>query len=390
MNFQTNPNAYYACNPSLVQHCGVQFVQHVVPIAVQPMQAFCLNKIPFASPQYQPQTQFASSQYQPQTQFVTPSHSPQYCYTYQSPVQMEQLNLTPPRMVLEDWSQSPPRIVLEDYSQSSTTGHATSSVGGAGSQSSEVTPVLGEFYSFDIAKQKVSSEEMMNQYGQELVKAMRNTLKLPNIHFSIHIISSKTPKNFTIQWITNQETCDYTILKQRTMRPNFQMKLICELAKIDRFNKHLCGAKQLTIINGGWECLSVLKDYLISKNGTLHQLLAVQEEDRFREEVVEILFKVSEDVRGQALRGSTVVGIRFKQQSDIIKMSSFVERVKHQVGIQRATMIASLKTHKQYKGWSVYLDVGNVENVKRVEEISQKFGFEKAKAFVAEDTFQRG
>lgn len=124
-----------------------------------------------------------------------------------------------------------------------------------------------------------------------------------------------------------------------------------------------------------------------SRNGTLGRLLAVAEEDRFEEEAIKNLYKVSEDEQGKALRGPTVVGVRFKLQSDILKMPKFVEQIKASVGIQRATMIASLKTHKQYKGWSVYLDVGTEENVKLVEEVSARFGFEKTKVFVAEDTF---
>lgn len=266
---------------------------------------------------------------------------------------------------------------------------ASVSIGGAGSQSSDGSSMLREFYSFNIVKQKASIGEMMNLYEHGLAKAMRNTLQIPSTQFSIHLIPSKKNKNITVQWILNQEKFDYGILKQRTLRRDFQKKLICELAKIDggSFNSYLSGAKQLTIINEGWSCLLKLKNVLISRNGALDRLLAVPEVERFGEEAIKNLYKVSEDVKGQALRGNTVVGVRFKLQSDILKMPKFVEEVKNSVGIARATMIASLKTQKQYKGWSVYLDVGTLENVKLVEEISRNFEFEKTKAFVAEDTF---
>jgi len=261
--------------------------------------------------------------------------------------------------------------------------------GSAGSQSSDGNSMLREFYSFNIVKQKASILEMVSRYEDGLARAMRNTLQIPNIEFSIHLIPSKKNKNITVQWILNQEKYDFCLLKHRTMRRDFQKKLICELAKIDNgsFNTYLSGAKQLTIINEGWSCLLKLKDTLISRNGTLGRLLAVAEEDRFEEDAIKNLYKVSEDEQGKALRGPTVVGVRFKLQSDILKMPKFVEQIKASVGIQRATMIASLKTHKQYKGWSVYLDVGTEENVKLVEEISARFGFEKTKVFVAEDTF---
>lgn len=263
------------------------------------------------------------------------------------------------------------------------------SVGGAGSHSSDGNSILREFYSFNVVKQKATVGEMRNMYEQQLVRAMKNALQLPSIDFSIHLNPSKKNKSITVRWILNQEKFDYSSLKQRTLRKDFEKKLICELAKIDggSFNAYLSGAKQLTIINEGWSCLLQLKDSLISRNGTLGRLLAVPEDERFEEEAIKNLYKVSEDEKGMALRGPTVVGVRFKLQTDILKMPRFVEKVQSFVGVQRSTMIASLKTHKQYKGWSVYLDVGNVENVRLVEEISKKFGFEKTKVFVAEDNF---
>merc|ERR1712217_867927 len=132
-----------------------------------------------------------------------------------------------------------------------------------------------------------------------------------------------------VQWILNQEKFDYTTLKQRTMRRDFQKKLICELAKIDNgtFNAYLSGAKQLTIINEGWSCLLKFKDVLLSRNGTLGGLLAVPEEDRFEEESIKNLYKVSEDEQGKALRGATVVGVRFKLQADILRCICLLRRL---------------------------------------------------------------
>jgi len=331
------------------------------------VQPYSLNTMPYIPT---PLSTPSPVQYQPQPQtffpmMQTPSPSPP-----RYDVNPAKMDVEPPRRAPE-----PPR--------------SRSVGGGAGSQSSDGNSMLREFYSFNIVKQKASIGEMMKLYEHGLVKAMRNTLQLPSIQFSIHLVPSKKNKNITIQWILNQDKFDFSILKRRTLRNNFQKKLVCELAKIDdgTFNAYLSGAKQLTIINEGWSCLLKLKDVLLSRNGTLGGLLAVPEEDRFQEEAIKNLYKVSEDEQGKALRGPTVIGVRFKLQADILKMPLFVEKVKHLIGIERATMIASLKTHKQYKGWSVYLDVGSSENVSKVQEISQTCGFEKTKVFVAEDNF---
>lgn len=410
-------NSYYAMNSNFVNGfnpqlhpCALQSFQSVPYVVPQtlPLQQFSLNSIPYSAPSPVPY-QCASPVPFPQSQ------SPVQFQT-QTPVQFQQpAQMSPPSPILQYTtpqtqfipimpthpSPSPPRFdmgvqqmqlvdspvsALVEPVQSSTT---SISVGGAGSQSSEGSSMLREFYSFNIVKQKASIGDMMNLYEEGLVKAMRNTLQIPSVQFSIHLIPSKKNKNITVQWILNQEKFDFGTLKQRTLRRDFQKKLICELAKIDggSFNSYLSGAKQLTIINEGWSCLLKLKDTLISRNGALNRLLAVPEVDRFGEEAIKNLYKVSEDVKGQALRGTTVVGVRFKLQSDILKMPKFVDEVKKSVGIARATMIASLKTQKQYKGWSVYLDVGTVENVKLVEQIARNFEFEKTKAFVAEDTF---
>jgi len=372
-------NGYYAVNTNLLNGYNPQLhpcqlqtypVQYVIPPSFCPVQQYPLNTLPFCSAPPSP------VQYQSQTQFIpllaTPSPSPpRYDVGMNVKIQPQ------PIMVGSQVSSS---------CMSSTGGGA----GSAGSQSSDGNSMpLREFYSFNIVKQKASILDMVTRYEQGLAKAMRTSLQTPSVEFSIHLIPSKKNKNITIQWIVNQEKFDFAGLKRRTLRRDFQKKLICELAKIDNgtFNTYLSGAKQLTIINEGWSCLLKLKNILISRNGTLDRLLAVPEEDRFEEEAIKNLYKVSQDEQGKALRGPTVVGVRFKLQSDILKMPEFVESIKACVGISRATMIASLKTHKQYKGWSVYLDVGTEKNVERVEDIAQKFGFEKTKVFVAEDTF---
>lgn len=406
--YAMNSNLVNGFNPQQLHPCQLQTIQplpYMLPQAV-PLQQFSLNSIPYS-------TTPAPVQYQQCPSPVYQSPSPVHFQTqqpvqYQAPAPTPAMHFNPPSPVLQFNTQpqfipmmtspspSPPRfemgvqkMQLETQVVPENIATTSVSLGGAGSQSSDGSSMLREFYSFNIVKQKASIGEMMSLYEEGLVKAMKNTLQIPSVQFSIHLIPSKKNKNITVQWILNQEKFDYSILKQRSMRRDFQKKLICELAKIDNgsFNSYLSGAKQLTIINEGWSCLLTLKDTLISRNGALNRLLAVPEVDRFGEEAIKNLYKVSEDVKGQALRGTTVVGVRFKLQSDILKMPKFVEEVKNTVGIDRATMIASLKTQKQYKGWSVYLDVGTTENVKLVEEIAESFCFEKTKAFVAEDTF---
>lgn len=393
-NFPTNNLVYHPLDTQLGNLYGPQFhnvqlqlVPYDMPIQIvydqqpfiQPMLPLVLNTISFTHPVQQPQIQYIPS----------PSPSPPCIH---QGVQMERLS--PPRMAfVHTPSPSPPRHIDQREScQPRIACKSSKSIcaGGAGTETSDAEPVLREFYSLEITKQRASSGEIQSRFEQGLKSAMRKTLQVEGIEFLIRIISSKTKSTCAIKWILNEEKCDYPKLTRSTMRPDFQKKLICELAKIDdgRFNKHLSGAKQLAIINGGWLCLDLLKDVLISKNGTLRRLLAVRQEDRFEEEAFTDLYKVSADEQGKALRGPTVIGIRFKQQSDITKMPKFIEEVKNSMKIKAATMIASLKTQNQYKGWSVYLDVHTVENVQCVEEISQKCGFEKARAFVAEDNYQ--
>jgi len=393
-NFPTNEFAYYPIEPLAGNGFtppGIMPQLH--PCQLQPCQPLQLQLEPI--PLSLNTFPYTSHVQQIQTQFV-PFLPPPYYVLIQQPFCPQ----PPPSQELQSQftpfipSPSPPRQTYQDVTQihrlslPSLACDSSVSLGGAGSQTSDVNSELRKFYSFDVAAQKVSIGEM-DSFEQGLVRAMRNTLQLPSTQFVVRIIPAETKKNFTIQWMLNEEKFDHANVKHRSTRQDFQKKLICELAKIDdgRFNKHLSGAKQLTIINEGWACLFLLQEVLISPNGTLRRLLDVRPEDRFEDEAMTNLYKVSADEGGKALRGPTVVGIRFKQQPDIIKMPTFVEEVKASMTIKRATMIASLKTQKQYKGWSVYLDVGTVENVQRVEEISQKYGFEKAKIFVAEDNY---
>jgi len=375
-NFGFNTNMANQMNffgqqfPTQFQNVPVQYIipQNYVPVPPLALNMFALCPSPVQHPtmplsSFSPANTLLASTL-PTPTFLTPTPSPPPSYEANLP-KVDTVN--PPR-----------RVELR-----------STSVGGAGSQSSEGKSMLREFYSFNVVKQKATVAEMRNRYEQGLVRAMRNALQLPSTEFSIHLSPSKKNKSITIRWILNQEKYDFSSLKQRTTRNDFEKKLVCELAKVDggSFNSYLSGAKQLTIINEGWSCLLSLKESLISRNGTLNQLLAVPEDQRFEEEAIKNLYKVSEDEKGMALRGPTVVGVRFKLQTDILKMPRFVEKVKAFVGVQRSTMIASLKTHKQYKGWSVYLDVGTPENVRRVEEMSKRFGFEKTRVFVAEDNF---
>jgi len=397
LNFPTNECAHYSIEPLVgngftspgimpqLHPCQLQPYQPQ-PYQPQPLQ---LEPIPVSLNTFS----YTSHVQLSQTQFLP--FLPPLCYVL---IQQPFCPQPPPSQELQSQfipSPSPPRqtyqVVTQTHRSSLPSMACDSSVslGGAGSQTSDVNSALRKFYSYDVAAQKLSIGEMQTRFAQGMVRAMRNTLQLPSTQFVIRIIPSETKKNFTIQWILVEEKFDHANVKHRSTRQDFQKKLICELAKIDdgRFNKHLSGAKQLTIINEGWACLFLLQEVLISPNGTLRRLLDVQPEDRFEDEAMTNLYKVSADEGGNALRGPTVVGIRFKQQLDIVKMPTFVEEVKASMTIKTATMIASLKTQKQYKGWSVYLDVGTVENVQRVKDISQKYGFEKAKVFVAEDNY---
>jgi len=153
------------------------------------------------------------------------------------------------------------------------------------------------------------------------------------------------------------------------------------MTKIDggSFGAHLNRGKQLTIINEGWSCLEALQDSIISR-GLKDKLLNLADEQRFDDEVVEDLYAVSTDEKGNALRGRTVCVARFKLLQDILKMRTFVDEVKQRVPIISSTMIASLKKAKQYKGWSLYLDVATKENVQIVTQIAADIcNFEKTR-----------
>jgi len=239
-----------------------------------------------------------------------------------------------------------------------------------------------KLWTFEINQSKTSLEQIKERYEYLLVDAIRKVLNLPNLNTTVHFINS--PKKIvTVEWFVDTERCDYPHIRQQTNRKDFEPRLICELAKVDggSFGTFLNRGKQLTIVNEGWSVLEELQNSLLSKGGKKEKLLALPTEDRFDEEVVEVLYKVSEDSKGNALRGSTVCCARFKLLQDIWKMREFVKLVKPY--IQRSTMIVSLKKDKQYKGWSLYLDVGSEQNVQGVMQLANRCNFKRTEVFVA-------
>lgn len=283
----------------------------------------------------------------------------------------------------------------------STTASPTNSTSGVSFVSSASSDNQDEGYKAlkrtTVASQKTDINEFHKRYGYGLVEAFRKAADArSDLDLTFHLQenkkkpkSSKSSVDFEITWYCNTTSLEFQILKQRTERNDFENTLTCEMAKIDNgsFNKYVDGAKQLTIINMGYRCAQRLGHVLTNRNGELAELLSTPEEDRFSERCMSMLYRVSEDKKGNALRGKTVVGLRFKQQPDILRMDEFLERVLQTVQITRATMIASLKKNRQYKGWSLYLDVGNEESTKAVLAICDEFGFRRKpnQSFIALD-----
>jgi len=238
----------------------------------------------------------------------------------------------------------------------------------------------------------VNKEDVVSiceQFGQELSNALNNVFGFTRGNRINFCVSPCPQVDNGIQWSVPKELFSNEMMKKVGQEEYFDNQLKCELAKIGEaceFNKHLTGAKQLTIINEGRRSIQVLDHLLHSTNGRKERVLNTREEDKFEEENKSDVLEVSLDEQGKALRGPHVAGLRFKLLQDIFKMTDFLAEVKKYGIISRATMIASLKTQKQYKGWSVYLDVGCEENYRLVEGIAENFGFKKTKVFVAHDT----
>lgn len=251
------------------------------------------------------------------------------------------------------------------------------------SHSAETIPSLLKIFAFEINQAKASIEEVKERYENGLEEAFRTVLQYPNLDLTVRFINSQK-KIITIEWFINRDQCNEAYIKQQTQRGDFEALLICEMTKIDggSFGTYLNRGKQLTIVREGWAVLEGLQGSLISR-GLKANLLALPQEQRFDEDVVEGLYKVSQDEQGNALRGSTVCCARFKLLQDIWKMRSFIDAVQQRFPVLRSTMIASLKKHKQYKGWSLYLDVGTEANVESVIQLAEQCNFKKTKVFAA-------
>lgn len=242
-----------------------------------------------------------------------------------------------------------------------------------------------------VPSQKLRLIDFQTKYQQKLEEAMRKLLGTSNLVVRLQVAGKarRSPKEFEIQWYCFEE--EFTSLRPRIQRKDFQDSLFCQLVKIDdgAFNKFLDGAKQKTIIDKGYRSAKILMHALFNGyNGVdLHELQNIPEEQRFGARCQEILHRIGDDRKGNALRGPSVVGLRFKLQKDILLMDRFLLAVQEQLGVSKATMIPSLKKNKQYKGWSVYLAMETPARVEAVFRLCEShFGrLDSSQCFVAQD-----
>jgi len=247
-----------------------------------------------------------------------------------------------------------------------------------------------------VPSQKTSLEQFASLYRIELAKALSNVLgnilhkgEL-SVDFAEKRKRKKSSSEFEIRW--NYTTaCPATFQRVSNLvnQKDFEDSLTCEMATIQdgSFNKYLDGAKQLTIIHMGYLAVQRLNYRLTNPNGELPKILATPFEERFGESCRDLLYKVCDDQKGNALRGKFVIGIRFKRATMIASLDAFLQNVLAKVQVDRATMIASLKKNNQYKGWSLYLDVHNQAGTDAVMQIAESFGFtlRPKQCFIAEE-----
>jgi len=253
------------------------------------------------------------------------------------------------------------------------------------SHSAESAPSFLRFYGFDEIQEDFMKKFSTHDLKSELDLAMKRALNRNDLNFDVYIFRSPE-KKVTIEWRVDSEYL--ALVQPQVQRKDFEARLTCELAKIDggSFNVYLSRGKQLTIINQGWSVLRALRHSLVSRHGRLQQLLATPEEDYFVEEVYQKLFKVSEVARGNALRGSTVLGVRFKLLQEFFNMTDFIEGVQQHFGTcRRSTMIVSSKKGTQKKGWSIYLDVGTQITNEDCQKLAEQFGLPLKRVFVAQE-----
>lgn len=356
------------------------------------------------TPRFAPQTHFAPQNcMKPQTHFapqpqVTPQFHPQPLPQLEIP-QFPVANV--PNFEAPNFSDSSSLMAIEPRSTIEISGSEEeyASDDAISSDSSDFHFGLDDSASYGDKKLfKVCTHYIVNKddvvsicedFGQELSEALNNVFGFTGRNRINFAVSPCPQVDNGIQWCVPKALFSKEMRKKVSEEEYFDNQLKCELAKIGEaceFNKHLTGAKQLTIINEGRRSIQVLDSLLHSTKGRKERVLNTREEDKFEEENKSDVLEVSLDEQGKALRGPHVAGLRFKLLQDIFKMTDFLAEVKKYGIISRATMIASLKTQKQYKGWSVYLDVGCEENYRLVEGIAENFGFKKTKVFVAHDT----
>lgn len=242
-----------------------------------------------------------------------------------------------------------------------------------------------------VPSQKLRLTDFQKKYQQKLEEAMGGLLGTVNLVVRLQLAGKarKFPKEFEIQWYCFDE--EFSNLRPRIQRIDFQDSLFCELVKIDggAFNKFLDGAKQKTLIDQGYRSAKVLKGALFNGNNEddLQELQKIPEEQRFGSECRELLQRIGEDKKGNALRGPSVVGLRFKLQKDILLMQRFLLAVQEQLGVSKATMIPSLKKNRQFKGWSVYLAMETSARVEAVFRLAETHlgRLDGSQCFVAQD-----
>jgi hypothetical protein len=254
------------------------------------------------------------------------------------------------------------------------------------SHSVESVPTFQRLFAFDEIQEDLLKKWSVQNLRHELSLAMNRALNRFDLNYDIHFVRSpdKKEKKVTIEWRVESEIL--VLVQHLVERKGFEALLTCELARIDNFNTYLSRGKQLTIINEGWAVLNALKDTLVSRNRRLDTLLSTPLENRFDEEVYETLFKVSEDAQGNALRGKTVLGVRFKLLQEFFIMTEFINAVKQRFGtFRRSTMIVSSKKGTQKKGWSLYIDVATEISNEDCQQLAKQFGLPTKRVFVAQE-----
>lgn len=381
--FQNNTGMYQAASAALLQQMPLMYLP-VQNVPVQPQQVF------------QPQFAYNAVAYDSLVPIVLPSLPNQTFQTVPPMMtQVPQMTQVPTQMfdinTFETTFGATQQFVctgpVQDYAVSRETSvcegmSSAPSISNVSSRSSDSYQGCQELFTWSVPSQHTCMTEFHQKYQQGLIDSFRNLVD-PQGYSNFTLNLREMPKkkknavDFEVSWYVTTSTSEYERMLALTKRKDFTNSLICELAKIDggSFNRFLDGAKQLTIVQMGYICVKRLQNEITNKNGELEKLLQTPFEDRFDERCMEMLYRVSDDVKGRALRGEHVVGLRFKQQPDILRMDDFLERVLNTIYVERATMIASLKKNKQYKGWSLYLDVCNEASVQALFAICDEFGF---------------